>query len=42
MLLSKSGNSDPFDAAAELYLNTPNGEALLSSLIEAMAAGSSI
>ena len=39
MLLSKSGNSNPFDAAPELYLNTPNGEALLSSLIEAMAAG---
>jgi uncharacterized protein (DUF2384 family) len=58
ILLSESGNTEPFDAAAwvdrwlqrpnhalggaapELYLNTPEGEALLSSLIGAMAAGS--
>ena len=58
LLLRKSGNTEPFDAAAwverwlrrpnhalggaapELYLHTPQGEALLSNLIGAMAAGS--
>jgi hypothetical protein len=39
-LLRESGSSEPFEAAPELYLNTPEGEALLSSLIGAMAAGS--
>jgi len=40
LLLRESGNTEPFDAAPELYLHTPGGEALLSSLIGAMAAGS--
>ena len=39
-LLRESGKCEPFDAAAEFYLNTPKGEALVSSLIGAIGSGS--